>query len=175
MKVKQSKGNTLRVRAAFTLVEVIMAVAISAIVFLGLFYGITMGYSLIKTQRANLRATQIMVSRLEGLRLENWAQVNSSTYIQNTFTDYFYPVGLGGFYSNSVIYTGSMVVAAMPANIQASSPGYSGSMRAVTVQVGWQEIHQNYGGTVTNSFVKTLTTYVAQNGVQNYVYNPPLN
>jgi hypothetical protein len=55
-----------------------------------------------------------------------------------------------------------------------SAPNYSGAMRQVTVTVGWQDIHQNYSGTTTNSFVKTLKTFVSQNGVQNYVYNPPL-
>jgi prepilin-type N-terminal cleavage/methylation domain-containing protein len=180
MVAKQSKmkfnpstpGNPRASSRAFTLIEVMMACVISSIIFLGLFYGISQGYDLIKSTRENLRATQILVGRLEGLRLENWNQVNSLTYVPNTFTDFFYPVGLGGFASNSVVYTGSMVVATMPGNF--SAPNYSTAMREVTVKVGWQDIHQNYRGTTTNSFVKTLKTYVSQNGVQNYVYNPPL-
>jgi hypothetical protein len=50
-------------------VEVLKAAAVGAIIFTAPYADISNNFRLLNTSRANLRATQIMISRLEGLRL----------------------------------------------------------------------------------------------------------
>ncbi len=154
---------------AFTLVELITSCAILAILFVSLFYGIAQGYNIIQSERENLRATQIMLGRMEGLHLEAWGtnQLFNLTYVPNTFTDYFYPVGLGGFNSNAVVYTGTMTITTNPASISGTSSGYAPNMALVTVTVSWND--NNFG--LTNTHTKSMSTYVAQYGIQNYTFN----
>lgn len=153
------------IHAAFTLVEVMISAAISAIVFLSLFYGISQGYNIIQVERENLRATQIMLSHMEGLRLCLWStnQLFDPDVVPHTFTDYFYPVGLGGFSSNDVVYTGTMTITTNPDSIGTS---YSPDMALVTVAVNWNDVQYGH----TNSHRRTMSTYVARYGVQNYIY-----
>jgi len=81
---------------AFSLVEVMVAASIMAIIFAALFAGISSTFSLMDVTRENLRATQIMVSRLEGLRLCAWSnnQLFNTSVVPTNFTDSFYPLGL---------------------------------------------------------------------------------
>jgi prepilin-type N-terminal cleavage/methylation domain-containing protein len=158
-------GNHVESRA-FTLVEVLCAVAISALIILGLFFGIAQGFSLIQTSRENLRATQIMVGTVEGLRLCRWDQLTNTTIVPINFTNYFYSLNIGGVASNSVVYKGKITVADVPASFSSVSPSYATSMKQVTVKVDWTDIRA--GSSV--SYSKSFTTYVAQYGIQQYIY-----
>jgi len=153
-------------RQAFTLVEVLAATAIAAIILTALFAGISTGISVLKTTRENLRATQIMVSRMEGLRLCAWGtnQLFNPVVVPATFTDYFYPVGLG-YQTNGAVYSGTMTVTTNFTLNPAAS--YNGQMALVTVRVSWNDAF--YG--VTTTHTRSVSTLVAQNGIQNYVYN----
>ena len=153
----------------FTLVEVLVAAAIGAIIFLALYAGISNCFGMLTTSRANLRATQIMVSRMEGLRLEAWGDTNSvtqlfdPTYVPPTFTEYFYPLGLNGQSNNlGTVYHGTMTVTNVTLNPPAS---YSTNMAMVTVTVSWTD---NIAGHAV-SHTRHMSTYVAKYGVQNYV------
>jgi prepilin-type N-terminal cleavage/methylation domain-containing protein len=157
---------------AFTLLEVLMAAAIGAVIFAALYAGISNCFSLLTTSRANLRATQIMVSRLEALRLCSWgngdnqaSQLFNTNVVPATFTEYFYPRGLEGNTNNlGTIYSGTMTITTnIPLNPPAS---YSPNMALVTVTVTWAD---GFAGR-TNSHTRSMSTYVAQYGVQNYVY-----
>src|SRR5690349_13828398 len=88
---------------AFTLVEVLVAAVIGAIMFTTLYAGISNSFTILNTSRANLRATQIMLSRMEGARLCAWgngtnqvSQLFDTNIISPNFTDYFYPQGMNG-------------------------------------------------------------------------------
>src|SRR6266508_4273052 len=59
-------------RLAFAIAEVLVSVALMAIVFVSLYLGMSSGFAVTKLSRENLRATQIMLERLEGIRLYNW-------------------------------------------------------------------------------------------------------
>jgi hypothetical protein len=84
------------------------AAAITAIIILALFTGLTSGFKLTQMERENLRATQIALARMEGLRLYAWSsnQLFSPTMLPNNFTDYYYPSNLGGVFGNNTVYTG---------------------------------------------------------------------
>jgi len=157
---------------AFTLLEALMAAAIGAVIFTALYAGISNSFSMLNTARANLRATQIMLSRLEGLRLCAWgngtnqsSQLFNTNIIPTTFTDYFYPEGMCGDTNNhGAAYAGTMVI---ETNITLSPPAsYSSQMARVTVTLTWQD--GIAGRSITHT--RRMTTYVAQFGEQNYIY-----
>ena len=154
----------------FTLAEVLIAAAVGAIIFLALYAGISNCFGLLTTSRANLRATQIIVSRLEGLRLEAWGDTNSvtqlfdPTFIPSTFTEYFYPLGLNGQTNNlGTVYSGTMTI---QTNITLNpTASYSTNLALVTVSLTWTD--NIAGHAVTHT--RQMSTYVAKYGVQNYV------
>lgn len=152
---------------AFSLVEVMIAACVTAVVFAGLFAGISATYSLIDVTRGNLRATQILISRLEGLRLCAWsnAQLFNTNVVPLNYTDSFYPLGLNASTNNGIAYTGTISVTT---NLTLSPPAtYSGKLAKVTISVAWTTSY----GNVTNGHQRSMTTYVAQYGMQNYIYS----
>jgi prepilin-type N-terminal cleavage/methylation domain-containing protein len=155
MRIKPAPG----VHEAFTLAEMAVAVALLSILFVALYGGMSFGFATTKASRENLRATQIMLERAEGLRLYNWNQLVYSNWIPTTFTDRYYPLTNAGE-SAGIVYSGTMLVTENP---PLPSTSYANDMRAVIVTVNW-----------TSSGIprtRTLTTFVARNGMQNYIFN----
>lgn len=164
-----ARGRRFRRAAAFTLVEVLAAAAIAAIIFVGIFSAISSGNVVLQNTRENLRATQIIESRMEGLRLIAWGtdtnQLFNPLCFPTSFTETFYPLGLsGGSNNQGVVYYGSVSITNPVTLTPASS--YSTQMCQVTVSVRWTNAH--YG--ILNSHLRTMSTYVAKYGLQNYVY-----
>src|SRR6185312_482130 len=112
------KSSTVRIQraaiAGFSLVEVMMAALIGAVIFIALFSGMTQGFNIVQHQRNGLRATEIIVNKIEGIRLCAWgstatnSQLFNTAIIPTTFTDYFYPLGLGSFPASNVVYNGTI-------------------------------------------------------------------
>jgi type II secretory pathway pseudopilin PulG len=152
-----------RARSAFALTEVIVAVGLMAIVFVSLYLGMSSGFAVTKLTRENLRATQIMLERLEGLRLYNWNQLCYSNMIPASFTTYYYPSVTNG-QPGGVPYYGTISVGTPTLNPSAT---YADRMRAITVTLVWT----NATGATPFVHRKSMTTYSARDGVQNYVYN----
>lgn len=108
--------------------------------------------------REELRATQIMVERMEGIRLFTWDQLNYSNSLCPTdFTSGFDPSGSN---SSGLVYYGTMQITNVFMN---PSPSYSNSLRSITVSVDWTNFGQAHH--------RTMTTYQAQYGMQNYIFN----
>jgi len=105
-----------------------------------------------------LRATQIMLERMETIRLYNWDQINGSNgfVIPTIFTNAYYPPGLST--SSGIYYTGQVSI--LPANLDSAS--YNDAMRSVKVSLQWKS------GNVLR--VRSMSTLVGSNGIQNYVY-----
>jgi len=148
---------------AFALAEVLVSVALMAIVFVSLYAGMSSGFAVTKIARENLRATQIMLERLEGIRLYNWNQLCYSNMIPATFTTYYYPSITNG-QSSGISYQGTISVAAPNLNPSAT---YADRMRAITVTIYWT----NDNGASQVVHRRSMTTYSARDGVQNYVYS----
>jgi len=144
---------------AYAMVEVIMGVALTGFMFVSLYGGISSGFAVTEVARENLRGTQIMLERMEGIRLYNWDQLAYSNMIPARFTSYYYPLATNGE-SKGIIYSGSMVVTNAGLTPWAS---YGDKMRTVTVSISWTN-----GNMVRN---RSMSTFVSQNGVQNYVFN----
>lgn len=159
MKIWQlTKPNLRAGNFAFTLAEVMVGTMLISLMGLSLYAGMSMGFAVTQLSRENLRATQIMLDRMEGVRLFNWNQLVYSNWIPSTFTEYYYPL-TNLTESKGITYKGTMQVT----NVTLSPPAtYSTNMRALVVTVTW-----------TNSGIKrtrTMTTYSARDGIQNYIY-----
>jgi type II secretory pathway pseudopilin PulG len=145
---------------AWTLAEMVVGTALLGILFVALYGGMSQGFSLTQSSRENLRATQILLERMEGVRLYNWNQLVYSNWIPTSFTNWYYPLANAGE-SPGIMYSGTMTVVQSPSLNPATT--YGDKMCAVSTTVNWVSA----GVPRTRS----LTTYVAQNGIQNYVYN----
>jgi type II secretory pathway pseudopilin PulG len=160
----QMNTNSLTERrnseSAFTLVEVTIASAISGISCISLVLALSTGFSTVQATRENLRATQIMVQKMETLRLYNWTELTQATnYVVPNFSEYFNPAS-----RNGVLYVGQITVDA-PTNLP-SNLAYSNQIVSVTVSVCWT----NYVNGQPFVHNRNMQTYAALYGIQNYVY-----
>jgi hypothetical protein len=164
MKIKQVVGRSSRVsQIAYTLVEVVVCVALIVICFVSLYGGMSTGFAVTQASRENLRATQIMLEYMEGIRLYNWDQLTVSNWIPVSFARDYYPLANSNE-SKGITYYGSVFVTNADSGTWAMSPSaaYSDKMRAVIVTINWTN-----GGGPHN---RRMSTYVARNGMQNYVF-----
>jgi Tfp pilus assembly protein PilV len=172
MKLIHTNHQTLarRLQCAFTLPEVMVSVCIVSVMFTSLYAGISQGFSIITSARENLRATQIMIEKLEVMRLYTWDQVNSNSFIPETFTDTFVPATTTTTSADSLSYSSSStagqgttyygkIALQTPASLPAA---YSTNLREVVISLTWT----NSG--ITRS--REMRSYIGQNGLQKYIY-----
>ena len=151
---------------AYTITEVVMAVFIVGVLTVSLYGGFTYGFSRVDVNRQSLRATQILVRRMESIRLYNWSQILDTTnYLKRTFIEYYDPLGLtnnttGGTYRG---YISSTVPTDLPL-------AYRTNMRTITVTVYWT----NYVGRRGTLYTRSMQSRVARFGMQNYIYGSSL-
>lgn len=167
---KDSKGAVTRIHplgvavlrkaeAAGTLVEVIVATVIIAIMGAGIITSINYGMFVTQLARENSRATQIILEKLESIRLYNWTEVTNTGYVPTTFVNVYDPQAPTNY--QGAIYNGTITVS--NAAFTATTPGYANNMRQFTVTLSWT----SNGGL---PHTRQLSTYVAKDGIQNYVY-----
>ncbi len=154
-----------RGREAFSLLEVVLSAAVLSFMLVTLYGGIASSFAIIQTARENLRATQIMLERVEGIRLYNWNQLVYSNMIPTWFTNYYYPLAAPGE-SKGVVYVGRMEIEPVTLDPPAT---YSYNMRRISVTIYWTNY---YGPGLTKKIVRSrnMVTYTARYGIQNYVY-----
>src|SRR4051812_3617845 len=70
-----------RGQAAFTLVEILVAGSVLAVMAVALYGGISYCFASITLARQNLRATQICLEKMEIVRMYSWEQVNSNGFV----------------------------------------------------------------------------------------------
>jgi type II secretory pathway pseudopilin PulG len=150
-------GWTKKSGNGFTLVDVVMSLALLGVMASGVFGSFRYGFFTLQRVRENQRATQILLEKVETLRLYSWDQVNTPGFIPSALPSEAYdptaPVGQRG-----ITYTGTV---SPPTNVPFSA-SYSTNMRQLTITLNWT----SRGG----SHTRTITTYIAKNGIQNYVY-----
>ena len=154
--------NTQRrdVQLASALVEVAVGAALMSLVFVSLFGGVSMTTAQTKIAREDLRATQIALERLEGLRLFNWNELlYSNNLCPATFTNSFYPAGSSAGQSG-ITYYGRVLVTNPALN---PAPSYMSQLRSITVTVTWTNAGLGHE--------RSMTTYQSQYGMQNYVFS----
>jgi hypothetical protein len=156
MRIQLEQRRTSRISGGFSLTDAMFAMAVAAFMFIALYAGLAFGFKVIKMARENTRATQIMLEKMETIRLYTWNQITNPGFIPtNQFVVPYYSVGGT---NTSLMYTGQISIAPCP--IGAS---YADNMRKVMIRVDWAP----YDSTNRS---KTMTTYVTRNGLQNYVW-----
>ena len=158
MNLKTFKNLRKRLTAGFSLTEGLIGVAVMGTVFVSLYTGMASGFQSIRNSRENTRATQIMLEKFETIRLYNWDQITSATFIPRKFTSRFFPsnggvtnVGAG------VTYYGEIEIAPVT-----FTDAYGTDMRRVTIDLTWNSDGLQHR--------RTFTSFVAKYGIQNYVY-----
>jgi prepilin-type N-terminal cleavage/methylation domain-containing protein len=163
-----------RRRRAFTLVEVIVCMAIISILFVSLYGGIASGFGVVNLARENLRANQIIVEKMETIRLYNWDQINSNGFIPATFTAPFFPsvitnivstngntttstTAFDSSVSGGLVYYGTVRITNAPV-----ADAYSTNMKLISVTLTWTNGN--------NARSRQLQSLIAEKGMQNYVY-----
>ena len=137
------------------MIEVLVAVAVLAIMFVSLYSGFSAGFAVIQLARENLRATQILQEKMETIRLYTWEQINTPGFVPTNFVDTFYAAGtnMGG----SLSYTGRVTIVR-----PVISEAYSNELKTVRIDLQWVS-----AGVLRNREMQTLVT---RNGLQNYIY-----
>jgi hypothetical protein len=128
-----------------------------------IFWGLTAGNQLIASSREDLRATQILLQKMEAIRLFTWNQVNSTNYLTSNFTEDYDPLGTTNRTAGAKYRC--FVTAATPAAGELPE-AYRTNMRTITVTLYWT----NYIGSRVVAHQREMQTRVACNGMQNYVW-----
>lgn len=139
-----------------TLVDVVMAIFVFAVTSVSLMGSYTYGFFVMRLVRENQRATQIMLEKIETIRLYSWDQVLTPGFVPTTFEDVYDPQAPAG--AQGTLYTGTVSVNPCP-----YATTYAADMRRLDVTITWTTL-QNL--TRTRSF----STFIAKDGLQNYVY-----
>ena len=166
LKCKRGPGpeRADRCERGYTFAEVLFATGILGFVAISLCVGFNAGFFTIQSTRENLRATQIMLQKLEAIRLFTWSQVgDTNNYLKSTFTEVYDPLGATNNCGGPK-YTGT-VTASLPAAGEVPE-AYRTNMRTLTVSVAWT----TYNGAKAIKHQREMQTRVARNGMQNYIW-----
>ena len=141
--------------AGFSIIEATIGMGIVGTTVATLFSGFTSGFFTMQMARENLRATQIMLERVETIRLYSWDQINEPGYITPTFTAAYDPESPNG--QTGLVYSGTIEI--IDSGVAAA---YGGEMKKVVVRVNWK----------TGKLQRTreFTSYISRFGMQDYVY-----
>ncbi len=142
----------------FTLVETVIGMAIVSFVFMALYSGISHGFKIILTSQQNMRATQVMLEKMETIRLYSWTQLLTPDFIPESFVAALDPADTDiEDLSEDEVFDGEVA-------IEASGLGtsYAGEMRKITITLKWK--------TSGRPQERSMTTLVSKNGLQNYIY-----
>jgi type II secretory pathway pseudopilin PulG len=132
-----------------------VGVAILGTVFAALLTGFANGMFTMQMARENLRATQIMLEKMETIRLYSWDQINSNGYIASTFTAKYDPQATSDH--QGVTYAGTMDITDAPL-----STSYAANMKLVVVTLNWKTANLNR--------TRQFKSYVSRYGMQDYIY-----
>ena len=140
------------------------ATAILGFVAASIYWGLSGGNVLIQSTREDLRATQIMLQKLEAIRLFTWSQVgDTNNYLTSNFVEDYDPSGVtnscGGIKYRCYVSSATAAVGDLP-------EAYRTNMRTITVTLYWT----NYSGAATVVHQREMQTRVARNGMQNYIW-----
>lgn len=136
------------------MVDVIMATFVLGVMTVGIVGCFAYGFFVMRLARENQRATQILLEKIEIIRLYNWDQILTAGFVPTTFTEVYDPQSA----DKGIVYTGTLAITNVP-----FSNGYSSKMRQLVITLDWT----TFGNLQRHRLISTL---IAQDGLQNYVY-----
>ena len=143
---------------AFTLAEAMISVMVGAVMLTALYSSFTFGYGAVKLAREDLRATQMLLQRMETLRLTSFSAIKNGT-----MTEYFDPNGATNG-SSGAVYSITITTNAPTASDMPVQPVYyMKKMLKITATATWTNGNQLR--------TRSLQTYATQGGIQSYIYN----
>jgi hypothetical protein len=145
-------GSSPRGATAFTLLETLVACGLLLSIALFICYSFSSGFALIRLNQENVRADQILVQKMETLRVYHWTNVVSGRSIPTNFTSSFFGAGAS---ATGAAYTGALSITPAPL-----TESYKDSLRQVTVTLTWD--------TGNGPRTRSMTTFVSQHGLQTY-------
>ncbi|HZI31308.1 MAG TPA: prepilin-type N-terminal cleavage/methylation domain-containing protein [Candidatus Binatia bacterium] len=154
--IKLNRSARPTSRRGFTLVEVVCATAIAAIMVSVLFHGFDNGFAILRATRDNLRATQILMQKTEAFRLYTWAQLSNCP---SSFQEYYNPLGVTNNNAGTLFY-GTLSTTAAATNIPVSA-GYRTNLHLSTITIKWTN--------AWGAHSLQMQTLSAKNGMQNYL------
>jgi type II secretory pathway pseudopilin PulG len=152
-KIISSRNN--RARSAFSLVEATVSMGVLGTVVVALFSGFTTGFFTMQLARENLRATQILLEKMETIRLYSWDQINTPGFIPTTFNAPYDPQAQQG--SRGLTYAGTMIITNAPIG-----SSYAGDMKLIKVSLQWK--------TGNLSRTREFSSLISRYGMQDYIY-----
>jgi prepilin-type N-terminal cleavage/methylation domain-containing protein len=161
MKIKilqtQSKTRTRKASRGFTLVETVVAMLVGATILSANYLSFAAGFAIVAVTREDLRASQIMIQRMEAIRLASYGQLTNAAKYPPSATQYYDEKGQTNG-NGGVAYTVTHQTATALGNLPFS---YRSNVTEVTVGVSWKS------GTTTRT--RSMRSYIARYGVENYV------
>jgi len=165
----------------FSLIETIIGMVVVGIMVVALYGALSSGFRTEQLNREDLRATQILVEKMDQLRVVAWDDWGDTNKVPRTFEATLNPEETAalrtrvittpsGFTNivvtpapnrsayKSIVFSGTITVAAAP-----NDTTYNADMKQVTVGLNWKS---SSGMDRSRSF----TTFVARYGMQNYKY-----
>jgi hypothetical protein len=127
--------------------EVIVGISLLTMMVVGIFGGFSFGFSVIKLSQEDTRASQILLQKVETLRVYEWSKITNG-YFPTNFTATFSTNG-------GAAYQGTIAIEPAP-----MAESYSNSVRQVTASLSWIST-----GVPRH---RTVTTLVSENGIQTY-------
>ncbi|SRR5258708_17531279 len=143
-------------KGGHTLAEVMVSVGLLGIMVVSLFAGFSSGFDVVRAERENVRATQILEERMEVIRLIHWDYV-APGFIPTNFTVPFYAAAGSSAIPGGIIYTGTVSFPDTGMN-----ETYSKKIKTVQIDLTWTS------GSVSHN--RQMITYVSYYGMQNYIY-----
>lgn len=122
-----------------------------------LYSGMLLGSGILQGARENLRANQILIEKMETIRLYTYTQITTPGFIPSTFSAPYEPGSSTNSASTGLTYSGTTVITNIPA-----SPSYADDVRLVIVSVNWTSGNLQH--------TREMRTWVARNGLQTYIY-----
>ncbi len=150
---------------AFTLPEVLVSVVIVSVMFVSLYAGISQGFAIIDAARHNMRATQIMLEKVEVLRLFSWDQIKTPGFVPTQFSEKLVPsnstnnvaIGSATAAGSGTTFYGTIRIDVPPVN-----DAYTNAMRLITISLTWTN------GSVPRS--RSMQTLVAEYGIHEFIF-----
>jgi Tfp pilus assembly protein PilV len=157
MRLNLRQQTRRRTSSGHSLPEAIVAVCLAGMMLISLYAGFSTGFTLVRSARENLRATEILTQRTEALRLYNWSQLNDAkNYLRTTFTERYNPAGETNGTCGAV-YHGTVELD-VPADLPAA---YRDRLRLVTLTLTWT--NQNAQKPIVSR--RQMQTYVSRYGL----------
>src|SRR5262245_54262821 len=151
---KSQQASTGARRRGFSILELVVAMALIGLLVLAVYGAITSGMGTIRMARENLRAPQILLEKMEAIRLYNWAQMNPSFIPPQFIANYELN---SGSTNSRILYYGTVELAKANTGLT-----YENDLKQVTVRLRWKT------GAIART--RAMTTYVCSTGIQNYIY-----